>query len=94
MLHTGEINILYFLGYVLASIKVRESVEAVSMNVAELYYLDSMCKRIREIRETKIQQGKDQTISSYDIEFDQVSFLTIRIQKCSRISVSPRSKTK
>lgn len=74
MLHTGEINILYFLGYVLASIKVRESVEAVSMNVAELYYLDSMCKRIRELRETKIQQGKDQTISSYDIEFDQVSF--------------------
>ena len=74
MLHTGEINILYFLGYVLASIKVRESVEAVSMNVAELYYLDSMCKRIREIRETKMQQGKDQTISSYDIEFDQVSF--------------------
>ena len=74
MLHTGEINILYFLGYVLASIKVRESVEAVSMNVAELYYLDSMCKRIREIRETKIQQGKDQTISSYDIEFDKVSF--------------------
>lgn len=74
MLHTGEINILYFLGYVLASIKVRESVEAVSMNVAELYYLDSMVKRIREVRETKIQQGKDQTISSYDIEFDQVSF--------------------
>lgn len=74
MLHTGEIDILYFLGYVLASIKVRESVEAVSMNVAELYYLDSMCKRIREIRETKIQQGKDQTISSYDIEFAQVSF--------------------
>ena len=59
---------------VLASIKVRESVEAVSMNVAELYYLDSMVKRIREVRETKIQQGKDQTISSYDIEFDQVSF--------------------
>ena len=74
MLHTGEINILYFLGYVLASIKVRESVEAVSMNVAELYYLDSMVKRIREVRETKIQQGKDQTISSYDIEFDKVSF--------------------
>ena len=74
MLHTGEINILYFLAYVLASIKVRESVEAVSMNVAELYYLDSMVKRIREVRETKIQQGKDQTISSYDIEFDQVSF--------------------
>ena len=44
------------------------------MNVAELYYLDSMVKRIREVRETKIQQGKDQTISSYDIEFDQVSF--------------------
>ena len=74
MLHTGEINILYFLGYVLASIKVRESVESVNMNVEELYYLDSMVKRIREIRETKIQQGKDQTISSYDIEFDKVSF--------------------
>lgn len=74
MLHTGEINILYFLGYVLASIKVRESVESVNMNVEELYYLDSMVKRIREVRETKIQQGKDQTISSYDIEFDQVSF--------------------
>lgn len=74
MLHTGEISILYFLGYVLASIKVRESVESVSMNVAELYYLDSMVKRIREIRETKVQQGVDQTISSYDIELVQVSF--------------------
>lgn len=74
MLHTGEIDILYFLGYVLASIKVRESVESVNMNVEELYYLDSMVKRIREIRETKIHQGKDQTISSYDIEFAQVSF--------------------
>ena len=58
MLHTGEIDILYFLGYVLASIKVRESVESVNMNVEELYYLDSMVKRIREIRETKIQQGQ------------------------------------
>ena len=37
-------------------------------------YLDSMDKRIREVRETKKQQVKDQTISSYDIEFDQVSF--------------------
>ncbi|MFQ9702217.1 MAG: ABC transporter transmembrane domain-containing protein [Enterocloster clostridioformis] len=58
MLHTGEIDILYFLGYVLASIKVRESVESVNMNVEELYYLDSMVKRIREIRGDKDTAGQ------------------------------------
>ena len=53
---------------------MRESVEAVSMNVAELYLSGFHVQTYPGDRETKIQQGKDQTISSYDIEFDQVSF--------------------
>ncbi len=70
----GEINILYLIGYILASIKIKEGVDGVSQNIAELYYIDAMINRIKEIRSTKVQKGEDKEISNYDIELKNVSF--------------------
>lgn len=70
----GEINILYLIGYILVSIKIKEAVDGVSQNIAELYYIDSMINRIKEIRSTKIQKGEDKVISNYNIELNNVSF--------------------
>lgn len=70
----GEINILYLIGYILVSIKIKEGVDGVSQNIAELYYIDAMINRIKEIRSTKVQEGEDKEISNYDIELKNVSF--------------------
>ena len=74
LLFDGNINILYFLGYLLAAIKIKEGAEAVSMNVLELFYLDSMIKRINELRGTKTQEGIDKDLTTFDIELKDVSF--------------------
>ncbi len=70
----GEINILYLIGYILVSIKIKEAVDGVTQNMAELYYIDAMINRIKEMRNTKIQKGEDKEISNYDIELKNVSF--------------------
>lgn len=70
----GEINMLYLIGYILVSIKIKEAVDGVSMNIAELYYIDSMINRIKEMRDTKIQEGEDKEILNYNIELKNVSF--------------------
>lgn len=70
----GEVNLLYLLGYLLASIKIKEGVDMMTLNIAELFYLDAMVKRIKEIRDLKLQEGEDKAISHYDFIFDNVSF--------------------
>lgn len=74
LLLRGEINILYLIAYLLVSIKMKEALDGVNANVEELYYIDAMINRIKEIRDTEIQKGEDQEIASYDIELEQVSF--------------------
>lgn len=74
LLIKGEINILFLIGYILASIKIKEGVDSVTQNLAELYYIDAMINRIKEMRSTKIQKGEDKEISDCDIELQNVSF--------------------
>ncbi len=74
LLLKGEINILYLIGYILASIKIKEAADGVSQNIAELYYIDSMIHRIQEIKNTEVQKGEDKELSNYDIELKNVSF--------------------
>ena len=62
------------MGYILASMKIKEAVDGVSQNITELYYLDSMIHRIQEIRTTKKQTGKETVLSNYGIELENVSF--------------------
>ncbi|MGI6349729.1 MAG: ABC transporter ATP-binding protein [Eubacteriaceae bacterium] len=74
LLAKGEINILYFLGYLLAGIKIKEGAEANAMNLAELFMVDSAVKRINEIRSAERQEGEDKELSKFDIELKNVSF--------------------
>lgn len=74
LLFKGEINLLYLIGYILASMRIKEAVDGISQNMAELYYVDSMIQRIQEIHNTEVQKGTDKELSNYDIEFKQVSF--------------------
>lgn len=74
LLLKGEVNLLYLISYILVSIKMKEAVDGVNQNVEELYYIDSMINRIKEIRNTEVQKGEDREISNYGIELENVSF--------------------
>lgn len=74
LLAKGEISVLYFLGYLLAGIKIKEGAEAISFNLAEIFYVGSAVKRIDEIRNAERQQGEDKELSEFDIELKNVSF--------------------
>lgn len=74
LLFKGEISILYLIGYILVSIKIKEGVDGVSQNLAELYYVDAMIDHIKDIRGTEVQKGEDKEILNYEIELDHVSF--------------------
>lgn len=70
----NEISILYLIGYLLAAMKIKDIVDASSESIAEVYYLDPRIKRIKEIRESEIQKGKDQKINKFDVVLKNVSF--------------------
>jgi len=65
---------LYFLGYLLAGIKIKEGAEAISFNMAEIFFVGSAVKRIDEIRNAERQSGEDKELSEFDIELKNVSF--------------------
>ncbi|MGU8435389.1 ABC transporter ATP-binding protein [Clostridium perfringens] len=71
---SGEINILYLIGYLLAAMKIKELVDGITENVSELFYLDSRIKRIKEIRENEIQEGKEVNIKNFNIKLENVTF--------------------
>lgn len=70
----GDINLLYLIGYILISIRIKEAIDGVSENIAELFYLDARFKRIGEMRSAQLQEGKDQNITNCDIALENVSF--------------------
>lgn len=70
----GDINLLYLIGYILISIKIKEAIDGVSENIAELFYLDARFKRIGEMRNAQLQEGEDRNIANYDIALENVSF--------------------
>lgn len=70
----GEVHLLYLIGYIIAATKISEGLEGIYLYLAEIFYLDSRIKRIKELRQTKIQSGKEVEFSNFDITFDNVSF--------------------
>ena len=70
----GEINILYFAGYLFASARLIDGVAAFNGFYAELMYIDSPVEKIKALRNEKIQRGKRADLKSFDIKGDKVSF--------------------
>ncbi|WP_314848369.1 ABC transporter ATP-binding protein [Treponema lecithinolyticum] len=74
MLSNGEVSLLFLLGYIIAGAKIKDAVAALYMNLAEMMYIDARIKRIKELRQTKIQTGEKVELKNFDIEFKDVEF--------------------
>lgn len=70
----GEINLLYLTGYLIAAARIMDSVAGIYANIAEVMYIDARIKRIKELRNTPLQEGTSYKLKGYDIEFKNVSF--------------------
>ena len=73
-LSNGEVSLLFLLGYIIAGAKIKDAVAALYMNLAEMMYIDARIKRIKELRQTKIQTGEKVELKNFDIEFKDVEF--------------------
>lgn len=74
LLMRGEISLLYLIGYIIAAIKIKELFDISKEGILEMYYIEPAVKRIKEIKNAVLQEGKDTKLSSFDIEFKNVSF--------------------
>ncbi len=70
----NEIDLLYLIGYSIGAIKVKELFDISKEGILELFYIDPAVERIREIKNTEVQQGKDVEIQNFNVEFRNVSF--------------------
>lgn len=69
-----KVPLLYLIGYIMAASKIVDGVSALYANIAEIMYIDARINRIKELRSTPRQAGEAQELTSYDIEFRNVSF--------------------
>ena len=70
----GEISLLYLIGYIIGAIKIKELFDISKEGTMEMFYIEPAVRRIKEMRSTALQEGIDNDILSYDVEFENVSF--------------------
>ncbi|KXB68482.1 ABC transporter ATP-binding protein [Peptoniphilus sp. DNF00840] len=70
----GEINILYFAGYLFASARLIDGVAAFNQFYGELMYINSPVEKIKALRNEKIQRGNRADLKSFDIDGRKLSF--------------------
>ena len=70
----NEISLLYFIGYIISAIKVKEIFDISREGITEMSYIEPAVRRIKEIKSAALQEGKDTKLTRYDIEFENVSF--------------------
>lgn len=56
------------------ALKLNEGAIPVTLNISELFYIDARVKRLKEIRNTKIQEGEDKKLKTFDVTLKNVSF--------------------
>ncbi|MGP1496197.1 MAG: ABC transporter ATP-binding protein [Treponema sp.] len=74
LLVAGQVSLLYFLGYLIAAIKLSDSVEMIFLGIAELMFVSSRLKRIKELKSTETQEGVPADFKNFSIEFKDVEF--------------------
>ena len=70
----GEINLLYLTGYLIAAARIMDGVAGIYANIAEIMYIDARIKRIKELRNTPLQEGTSYKLKGYDREFKDGSW--------------------
>jgi ABC transporter related protein len=74
LLMHNEISLLYLIGYIIGAIKVKQLFDISTEGMTEMFYIEPAVMRIKEMKNAVLQEGKDTSLSSYDIEFKNVSF--------------------
>lgn len=74
LLLAEQVSLLYFLGYLIAAVKLSDSVSTLFEGLAELMYVDARVKRIKELKSTETQEGVPADFKNFSIEFKDVEF--------------------
>ena len=69
-----EISPLYLVGYLLAAMKIKDSLDASKEGMMEIYYLTPKIERIKEIQNQELQEGDDYSLKKFDIDLKDVEF--------------------
>ena len=71
----GNVDILTYFTFLLASSKIYDLLSLVLTNVSEIYHAKIQIDRMNEIEEQPVLEGASEfTTNGYDVEFDHVSF--------------------
>lgn len=70
----GQMTVLYAIGYMIAATRLTSAMEGVSMNIAELFHIDVRVDRIKELKNTPVQKGREVELKNFDIEVKDLSF--------------------
>ncbi|MDU6776395.1 ABC transporter ATP-binding protein, partial [Finegoldia magna] len=69
-----EISPLYLVGYLLAAIKLKDSLDASKEGMMEIFYLSPKIERLKEIQNQNLQEGEDYNLKKFDIDLKDVEF--------------------
>lgn len=69
-----EISPLYLIGYLLAAMKIKDSLDASKEGMMEIFYLTPKIERLKEIQNQELQEGEDYNLKKFDIDLKDVDF--------------------
>lgn len=69
-----EISLLYLIGYIIGSIKIKELFDISKEGILEMFYIEPAVRRIKEMKSTPVQKGEDEKFDNHNIEFKHVAF--------------------
>ena len=69
-----EISALYLIGYLLAAIKIKDSLDASKEGMLEIFYLSPKIERLKEIQNQNLQEGGEYVLKNFDIDVKDVEF--------------------
>lgn len=69
-----ETSLLYLIGYIIGSIKIKELFDISKEGILEMFYIEPAVRRIKEMKSTPVQKGEDEDFDKHNIEFKHVAF--------------------
>ena len=66
-----EISPLYLIGYLLAAMKIKDSLDASKEGMMEIFYLTPKIERLKEIQNQELQEGEDYNLKKFDMTRDK-----------------------
>lgn len=70
----NEITLLYLIGYIICSLKVKELFDISKEGIMEMMYIEPSLNRIKAMKAEVVKDGNDVELNKYDIRFKNVSF--------------------